>query len=119
MRIGLSCTGILRPNNLKNFLVVHEIFQASPARPDRKKRRAHIRRQQPRARRGASWHYKNVLWPPRERFVADTSAAAALGDAEDSRIGGAIWVRLEARWQQLDERRHGWHGVIACDRICV
>src|SRR6516164_4060235 len=64
-------------------------------------------------------HNKNVLWCPRERFVTDLSATAALGDAEDGRVGRAIWVRLEARWQQLDERRHGWHGMIACDRVGV
>src|SRR5215475_10644286 len=64
-------------------------------------------------------HYKNVLWSPRERFVADTSAAAALGDAIDGRVGRAIWARLEARRQQLDERCHGWHGVIASDRVRV
>jgi len=64
-------------------------------------------------------HNKNVLWSPRERFVTDPSVTAALGDAKDGRIGRAIWVRLEARWQYLDERRHGWHGVIACDRVGV
>src|SRR5262249_44957195 len=91
---------------------------AFPARPDRKKKRARMRRPWPRARWGANAAQQNGFWsrasdlsPIRVRPRPSVTRRQKTEDrrqktedgrhkTEDSRVGRAIWALLEVRWQQ-------------------